>query len=59
MTEVAARLRAVHGQPVLDMIQVATAVIAGATGFVSNDPALKRIKDLEILLLDDVVPARR
>jgi hypothetical protein len=42
-----------------DMIQVATAIIAGATGFIANDPAFKRIKDLEILMLDDVVPARR
>jgi hypothetical protein len=42
-----------------DMIQVATAVIVGATGFVSNDPTFKRIKDLDILILDDVVPARR
>jgi len=59
IAEAAARLRAAHGQPMPDMIQVATAVMAGATGFVSNDPAFKRIKDLEILILDDVVPARR
>ena len=59
IAEAAARLRAVHGQPMPDMIQVATAVMAGATGFVGNDPAFKRIKDLEILILDDVVPARR
>jgi predicted nucleic acid-binding protein len=59
IAEAAARLRAVHGQPMPDMIQIATAVIAGATGFVSNDPTFKRIKDLEILMLDDVVPARR
>jgi predicted nucleic acid-binding protein len=59
IAETAARLRAVHGQPMPDMIQVATAMIAGATGFITNDPALKRIKDLEILILDDVVPARR
>lgn len=59
IAEAAARLRAVHGQPMPDMIQVATAVIAGATGFVSNDPTFKRVKDLEVLILDDVVPARR
>lgn len=59
IAEAAARLQAVHGQPMPDMIQVATAIIAGATGFVSNEPAFKRIKDLEILILDDVVPARR
>jgi len=59
VAEAAARLRAVHGQPMPDMIQVATAIIAGATGFVSNEPAFKRIKDVEVLILDDVVPARR
>jgi predicted nucleic acid-binding protein len=59
IAEVAARLRAVHGQPMPDMIQAATAVVAGATGFVSNDPTFKRIKDLDIFILDDVVPARR
>ncbi len=59
IAEMAARLRAIHGQPMPDMIQLATAVIAGATGFVSNDPMFKRIKDLEILILDDVLPARR
>ena len=42
-----------------DMVQVATAVVAGATGFVSNNPTFERIKDLGILMLDDVVPARR
>ncbi len=59
IAEVAARLRAVHGQPMPDMIQVATAVIAGATGFVTNDPALKGIEDVEILILDDIAPAKR
>lgn len=59
IAEAAARFRAVHGQPMPDMIQVATAVIAGATGFVSNDPAFKRVKDLEVLILDEVTSARR
>jgi len=57
--ELAARLRAAHGLPMPDMMQVATALTAGATGFISNDAGFRRVKDLEILLLDDVVPARR
>jgi len=57
--ELAARLRAAHGLPMPGMIQVATALTAGATGFISNDAEFRRVKDLEILLLDDVVPARR
>ena len=59
IAETAARLRAIHGQPMPDMIQIATAIVAGATGFVSNDPAFKRIKDVEVLMLDDVVSGRR
>lgn len=58
VAELAARLRAAHGQPMPDMIQAATALISGATGFISNDPAFRRLKDLEILILDDVVSAR-
>lgn len=41
------------------MIQTATAMIAGATGFISNDPGFKRVKDLDVLILDEVIPARR
>lgn len=59
IVELAARLRAAHGLPMPDMIQVATALTAGATGFISNDAGFRRVKDLEILLLDDVIPARR
>ncbi len=31
---------------------------AGATGLVSNDSAFKRVKGIEVLILDDVVAAR-
>ena len=59
IVELAARLRATHGLPMPDMIQAATALTAGATGFISNDAGFKRVKDLDILLLDEVAPARR
>lgn len=59
IAEAAARLRAAHGLPMPDMIQAATAVTAGATGFISNDPGFKPIQGLEVLILDDVIPSRR
>ena len=31
---------------------------AGATGLVTNDSAVKRVKGIEVLILDDVVAAR-
>ena len=59
IAELAAKLRAAHGLPMPDMIQLATALTTGATGFISNDSGFRRVKDLEILLLDEAVPARR
>lgn len=51
----AARFRATYRLPTPDAIQIATAVSAGATGFVGNDDGFRRVTELEILLLDDVV----
>ncbi len=58
IAEEAARLRALHGLALPDMIQIASAVAEGAGGFVTNDPALQRITEIEVLLLDDVCPER-
>lgn len=51
----AARLRADHGLRTPDAIQLATALVAGATGFVTNDLSFRRIKEIEVLVLDDLV----
>ena len=51
----AARLRAAYGLRTPDAIQIATAMSAGATGFVGNDKGCTRVAELEILLLDHVV----
>jgi predicted nucleic acid-binding protein len=59
IAELAARLRAIHRLPLPDMIQVATAISRGATGLVTNDPALRRVKDLDVLVFDEAVRARR
>ena len=55
LADQAARLRAKYGLRTPDAIQVATAISAGATGFVGNDNGFKRVTEVEILLLDDVV----
>lgn len=51
----AARLRAKYGLRTPDAIQIATAISASATGFVANDDGFKRVTEMEVLLLDDVV----
>jgi predicted nucleic acid-binding protein len=51
----AAKLRAVHGLRTPDALQAATAVHAGATGLVTNDPVFERVNDFETLLLDKLL----
>jgi len=58
IAEAAARLRAVYGLPLPGMIQAATAVSQGATGFVTNDPGFRRVKELDVLVLDEAVRSR-
>jgi predicted nucleic acid-binding protein len=53
----AAHARAKYGLRTLDAIQLATAMVSGATGFVTNDKSFRRVKDIDVLLLDDVVEA--
>ena len=51
----AAKLRALHGLRTPDALHAATAVHAGATGLVTNDPVFERVKDFETLLLDKLL----
>ena len=55
IADLAARLRAAHRLRTPDASQAATAVHAGATGFVTNDPIFKRIGLFESLILDELV----
>ena len=49
----AARLRARHRLRLPDSIQLATALTAGASAFVTHDKGFARVRDLPILGLDD------
>ncbi len=51
----AAALRAKYGLKTPDSIQVATALMATANYFLTNDIRLKSINEIEILILDQIV----
>jgi len=36
-----------------DAIQIATGILYGANQFLTNDPSLKKITDIKVLILDD------
>ena len=52
VTERAAQLRARYNLRTPDAIQSATAIVSHATGLITNDVALARVEDLDVLLLD-------
>ena len=41
------------GQKTPDAIQIATAVVGGAEALITNDVNLKKVKEIEILVLND------
>lgn len=51
----AAELRAQHGLRTPDALHAATAVRAGATGIVTNDPVFRRVTRIETLVLDELL----
>lgn len=53
--ERALELRVIHRIRTPDAIHAATALLAGCTLFVTNDPAFRRIDGLPVLVLDDQV----
>jgi predicted nucleic acid-binding protein len=54
LVDVAARPRAEYRLKTPDAIHVATAMVSGATGLVSKDPELKKVKGLDFLILDEI-----
>ena len=55
VASMAARARAHYRLRTLDAVQVATALETGATGLVTNDADFRRVTDLDILILDDLL----
>jgi predicted nucleic acid-binding protein len=51
-------LRATHGLKTPDAIHVATALLNSAQAFVTNDTRLKRVNELDVLVLEDYVERR-
>ena len=51
--ETMADLRVRYGLPTPDAIHLATALVWGARAFVTNDQKLRRVQDLEIILLSE------
>jgi predicted nucleic acid-binding protein len=54
ITEEAARLRARYNVRTPDAIQMATAIRAGASFFLTNDSHLPTIPELRVLVLDEL-----
>jgi predicted nucleic acid-binding protein len=54
IAEEAARLRATYTLRTPDAVQLATALDAGASAFLTNDARLAAIPDLHVLVLDQV-----
>lgn len=55
IADVAARIRATQGLRTPDAMEAATALQAGASGMITNDPVFKRVTGLEVMILDDVL----
>ena len=52
VSEMASRLRAKYSMRTPDALQIAVGILYGATKFLTNDPDLKRVSEIKILVLD-------
>lgn len=55
IADLAAQLRASHGLRTPDALQAATALYAEASGFITNDPIFERVRQLDVLVLDNLL----
>jgi len=53
VSEMSSELRAKYSIKTPDAIQVAVSILYGAKKFITNDPALKKVSDIDVLVLDD------
>jgi len=54
VAELAASLRAEHNLRTPDALQVASAIQSGCQAFLTNDKSIKRLQDIQILILDEL-----
>ncbi|QTA91473.1 PIN domain-containing protein [Desulfonema magnum] len=52
----AAKLRAKYNLSLADALQIAAALAAGSDAFLTNDIALKRVRELKILVIEEIAP---
>ena len=52
----AAALRARYNLTLIDAFQIAVALVAGCNAFLTNDVTLKRVTDLEMIIMDELEP---
>ncbi len=55
VTDLAAIIRAKYRVRAPDAIQLATAILKGVQAFVTNDESLKRVREIEVLNIKDIV----
>jgi predicted nucleic acid-binding protein len=55
VSEMASKLRAKYSIKTPDAIQIAVGVLYGANKFLTNDPSLKKVADITVLVLDELV----
>ncbi len=55
ISETASKLRAEYSIRAPDALQIATGIFYGTDSFLTNDKDLKRVNDIEILVVDDFV----
>lgn len=53
VSEISSKLRAKYSIKTPDAIQIAVGLLYGATKFITNDPVLKKVADINVLVLDD------
>jgi predicted nucleic acid-binding protein len=51
----ASGLRAKYNLKTPDAIQIAATLQAGGTAFITNDPAFKRVTEIEVLVMDELI----
>ena len=53
VSELSAELRAKYNIKTPDAIQIATGILYGASAFLTNDPALEKVSEIKVVVLDD------